>query len=194
FFAWQPWALDRFLALLDSDVHPLAFVALFALLPPVGVPISVFLIMAGARYGLAGGMGLTLLLMPLHLLACYFLGGRFFKEPVKKMARNRGWTIPSVSGGRSGLYAFFFMVFPGIPYTPKNYLLALTNISLGQYLAASLPAHTLTNLPFVGLGALVTGQSPVLAAVFLVLVVALYVFGHALYARAKNPETPADQD
>jgi uncharacterized membrane protein YdjX (TVP38/TMEM64 family) len=73
------------------------------------------------------------------------------------------------------------MALPGLPYTIKNFSLAILNIPFSIYFTVALVCNFLLALPFIGLGyALLTDKSIVL------LFIAILAGGYALSFRLKR--------
>lgn len=128
------------------------FIAGFLLLPLVGMPISIFLIAAGIKFGLALGMLVTAGCIAFHNLVAYWLTRGYFKQPVKRFLTRRGRRIPDVPKRHQVWFTIAFTGVPGLPYTSKLYLLALTNISFRIYFGLGWPTYTLFSIVLVGLG------------------------------------------
>lgn len=118
------------------------FLAAFAILPLLGFPISILLVLAGIRFGLAGGMGVTALGMVIHHLAAFYLAHRGFRQRLTRKLESMGHRIPSV-GRRPVLFTTLFAAVHGPPYTAKLYLLALTDIPFRIYFWAGAPVYIL---------------------------------------------------
>lgn len=128
------------------------FVAGFMVLPLVGGPMSLFLIAAGLKFGLITGMLVAAGCIGVHNLVAYPLTHSYLQQPVKRFLLRRGHRIPDVPKRHQAWFTVAFTGVPSIPYTPKLYLLALTNISFRTYFWLGWPTYTISCIVFVGLG------------------------------------------
>lgn len=104
-----------------------ALAAGFLILPLVGFPISIPLVLAGLRWGFWGGAAVALVCILFHHIAAYFLcrgkPGQWLKQ---KLPQGK-WALPD-TGASGGVWStVLFAAFHGPPYFLKVYLLALTN-------------------------------------------------------------------
>ena len=146
-----------------------AFIAAFLVLPLLGFPITVFLVLAGIRFGLAGGMAISAVAIVGHHLAAYPLARKWFKDR-----------------GQVGFTAIFAAIH-GPPYFVKLYLLALTNIPFRIYLGVGAPIYILFGLIPVGAGSSVRTVNPVWIYAALGALTAASLLGYVLKKRIKNP-------
>ncbi|MBI4774435.1 MAG: hypothetical protein HY788_09695 [Deltaproteobacteria bacterium] len=138
---------------LINDNTPLApFLILMAVLPILGFPISVFLVVSGIKFGLLGGILVSTLFYPLHLVLSYYLANSVVRQRLSKMLARWGYDTPRIPGQQLILYGSIFAAIPVIPYTPKNYLLALAGLPFKPYVLICWPIHTALGLPFIFLG------------------------------------------
>lgn len=128
------------------------FVAGFICLPLVGGPLSLFLVAAGLKFGLMAGMLVSAGCIGVHNLMAYRLTHSYLKQPVMRFLMRRGHHIPDVPRRHQAWFTVAFTGVPSIPYTPKLYLLALTNIPFRTYFWLGWPTYTVSCIIFVGLG------------------------------------------
>jgi uncharacterized membrane protein YdjX (TVP38/TMEM64 family) len=117
---------------------------LIALLPLVGVPMSVLLVAAGARYGHAWGFVLAAAAIAIHLLASWWVAHSWLKRPLVALLRKLGRRKPEVPAGDSVPVCLLVALTPGVSYTLKNYLLVLAGAPLKQFFWSCMPAHLFT--------------------------------------------------
>jgi uncharacterized membrane protein YdjX (TVP38/TMEM64 family) len=139
-------------SLLNEKIDPVLFVVLMAVLPSVGFPISVFLIVAGAKFGLAGGFFITALAIPIHLSISYFIGNSMFRGGLQRYLSKKNYQLPEVPQDKMVPWALVFVAIPSIPYAVKNYLLALVDIPPLYYFAINWPVNLVLSIPFLGIG------------------------------------------
>ena len=134
-----------------KDMSTAAFVAAFVFLPLVGMPISIFLIMAGLKFGVAKGLVVAAGCMLFHNVVAYWLTHSFLKKPITRFMGRTGYEIPDVPERHQVWFTAAFTGIPGIPYAPKLYLLALTNIPFRIYVGVGWPIYSLCNIVYIGL-------------------------------------------
>lgn len=142
----------KLLAFINSDLSPLLFIALMAFLPMIGFPISVFLIIAGIKFGIFQAIALWLIILPLHALTGY-AAATFLRPLLKKLLNNTlGYEIPAIPAKHEAMFSFLFLAIPGIPYAAKNYLLPLAGVSIYYCILLNCLVQSILGLPFIILG------------------------------------------
>lgn len=145
-FDWQkiPRAMER--------LNTAALLALTAVLPLLGFPISLVYLSLGARFGPLGGLAVVTAITSVHLVATHWIGRSFLKDRLKRFIEKRGHHIPQVPKGDDTAIALIVMLAPGIPYFIRNYVLALSGIPLRIYFCVALPVHLLRSFVALFLG------------------------------------------
>ncbi len=167
---------DAFLAMLRNDVSTPGFLLSMGLLPALGLPISPFLVLSGLKFGFPLAVALAGLATLLHLLIAFGVGRSVLRPVVASFLERRRKEIPTLARPGRRLPTFLFVVVPGLPYSFKNYLLALGDLPLAQYVGLVWTGQMTIALPFIGLGeAAAVGHGAV--AVAAVLLAALAVYG-----------------
>jgi uncharacterized membrane protein YdjX (TVP38/TMEM64 family) len=138
FIAWKVWNPDDVTQWLES-VDPWAFFALMAVLPAVGIPVTPFLIIAGASFGGPIGIAGSLIALAVNLALCFALA-RLLKPMLASLLRWLGHKLPDLGArGRSpARVALTVKLVPGVPAFLKSYVLAVTGIGFGPYFAVSM--------------------------------------------------------
>lgn len=119
------------------------FIAAFFVLPLFGFPISIFLVLAGLRFGLLGGMALVTGAMFFHNFAAYHMTHSWFRNRVRSFLERIGYGIPPVKAQHRIWFTALFAAIHGPPYAPKLYLLALTDIPFRIYFWVGTPVYIL---------------------------------------------------
>jgi uncharacterized membrane protein YdjX (TVP38/TMEM64 family) len=138
FIAWKVWNPDDITLWLER-VDPIAFFALMAVLPAVGIPMTPFLIIAGASFGGPIGVTGSLIAIALNLALCFVLA-RLLKPMLASLLRWLGHALPNLSarGKSPARVALTVKLVPGVPAFLKSYVLAVTGIGFGPYFAVSM--------------------------------------------------------
>lgn len=168
------------------------FAVLTLVLPMLGVPISLFLVLAGAKFGPLYGLLLLAALLPLQLAAMYYLGRKPARGAVDWLLGHTKYEMPNPPEKNRLLYTVTVVFLPGLAYTLKCYGLAMAGIPFRTYIGVSWPGHFLMGLPFVVLGGAVNRLNPWLLAGGAAALVALYLLVHTVTRRitAAREELP----
>jgi len=176
FFGWFTFLVNR-------DTQPLLFIVLMVLMPIFGFPFSVFLVLAGVKFGIAWGYILTSLTMAVHLTCSYLLGHSVFKPYLDRIMDKYRLQLRGFREKTSLFHLFLFAVIPGCPYAVKNYALSLSGLSFPAYFAVGWTTQLVMALPFVAFGQHAAKMNLRWAFFLLVFLVVLYLFLHWLYRR-----------
>lgn len=136
------------------------FVAAFLVLPLAGFPLSIFLLLAGVRFGLGGGMAVSAGGILFHHVAAYRLAHGLFRDRLRRRLENAGRAVPSIKPGHQAWLTALFAALHGPPYIAKLYLWALTDVPFRIYLWVGAPVYILFCLVPVGAGSAVMNWNP----------------------------------
>lgn len=137
---------------LENRVHPALFILLMAVLPICGVPISLFLVLVGMRFGIVIGVVLAAVTMLFHLSVTYYLVHSFLRVWITGLLQRFHIPVPELQIMSNKRYAIVFMLVPGLPYLVKNNLLALTGMPLVPFLLIGWLSQYITSIPFIIFG------------------------------------------
>ncbi|MDP0490523.1 MAG: hypothetical protein Q7Q71_05690 [Verrucomicrobiota bacterium JB023] len=169
FLFWQyrdELSADRLIAWGESI--PLAlFLASFLVLPLLGVPLSVFLILAGMRFGLLPGFLISAGCIFFHNVVALSLTRSAFRGRLISWLEERGRAIPDFDRERQVYLTALFALVAGPPYALKLYLLALTNVSTKVYLWVGGVCHSLLAVVPLLAGTAATEINPLMLFVVL---------------------------
>jgi uncharacterized membrane protein YdjX (TVP38/TMEM64 family) len=132
------------------------FIALFAILPLIGFPISILLVLAGLRFGFGWGMAVSVACIYFHHAVAYPICHGGLRERISGFVKNRGHQLPSMKGSSGFWFTLMFTSVHGPPYMFKLYLLALTDISFRLYAGVGGTTYILFALIPVGAAAAAT--------------------------------------
>lgn len=176
FFGWFTFLINR-------DTRPVLFIVLMAVMPIIGFPLSVFLVLAGVKFGIAWGFLLAGFTMAIHITLSYLLAHSVFK-PYLDGLLGRYWEQLRAFWKTANLFQLFiFAVIPGLPYAVKNYALSLSGLSFPVYFAVGWTTQLIMALPFVVLGRHAAKMNLHLVFVILLILLILYLFLNWLYRR-----------
>lgn len=177
---------------LTDETNSLIFAVLMALLPLAGFPITVFLFLVGIIFGVAGGIFLTGAMMIFHMGLTYYLVHSIFRPQIISILKRFHIPAPQLPlKGRKRL-ALIFMLVPGLPYTVKNFLLALADLSLTEYLIIAWVAQFSLSIPVIILGKGVLRMDPLILAAAVLLLILVLAGQYYLRRRSKKdyPDNP----
>lgn len=166
---------------LEKNVNYGLFILLMAVLPALGFPVSAFLVLSGIRFGIFYGLVSMAITYPVHLVLTYIFTRSFLRPYIDKFLKKRNYKIPEVSEKRKILYTSFFTAIPSLPYAVKNYLMALSGVSLPLFFGVVLPIHIAAGIPFVVLGESVISFGPLISIILICAIILgnliLYLLG-----------------
>lgn len=131
---------------------PAVFFLLLALLPLFGFPLAPLYIFAGATYGLARGLPLTLAGIAVHLALAYPFYGVLLREPVRRLLATRGYALPEFSKKNRLRATIIIASVPALPFWAQNAVLALARVPFAMYFAVSFGVHILIATAVIALG------------------------------------------
>lgn len=179
-------ALQRYL---ESHVHPAVFLALMLVLPLIGAPISIFLVLIGIKFGIVEGMLLSAGIMFCHMAVTHYLTHTFLRRWIINLLEPYSVTLPKLKADTSHRHAFIFMLIPGLPYAVKNNLLALTDLPFIPYMTINWIAQYGVSFPFIILGGAILTMDLRILMIALTLLLGGYLLRQFL--RKKQGATPA---
>lgn len=127
-------------------------VAGFLILPLCGVPIRIMLILAGFRFGFAGGMVLSVFGLLWHNIASYYIARGSFRDTFRDFLKRSGYAVPPIQAKHRIWLTAVVAAIPGPPYFVKLYLLALTDLPLRIYAGIGAPIYIILSVVPVGIG------------------------------------------
>ncbi len=176
---------------LQNSIDPLVFLLLMLVLPIFGAPLSIFLLLVGIQFGILGGLLITALLMVLHMICTYYIVHSFLRTWVIKVLKRLKLSRYTSKRTLNKWHLVIFMLIPGLPYTIKNNLLALSGIGFRPYLLICWITQFFMSIPLVLAGAAVIEMNPLIISLVLSLLI-LVVFLQQ-YARKKFGESQDKQ-
>jgi uncharacterized membrane protein YdjX (TVP38/TMEM64 family) len=171
---------------LATRSHPGIFIVLMLVLPVLGVPISIFLVLVGIRFGVVGGVLLSAGIMFCHMALTYYLVHTFLRKWIVALLLAHDVAIPRLASPKNRRLAFVFMLIPGLPYAVKNNLLALSEMPFGPYMAINWTAQFGLSIPFIILGGVVMEMNPAILLLVLGFFGGTYLLQHYLKKKYRN--------
>lgn len=167
-----------------SDLAPVIYMLLFAVLPAFFFPVAVLAFAGGLLFGLLWGSVYTFIGAVINCALMFFLARRIGREKIRALVQRK---LPSVwqarlkkAGGRKGfLLLIILRLIPAVPYNLINYAFGLTEMPFAAYMLGSAIGIIPGTLVFINIGdkALdVTSPSFWIALGLLVLLLAVTAF------------------
>jgi len=146
------------------------------LLPPLAVPISIFLIATGARFGFVQGVLLASIAIIIHHLIALGIS-RLLSNPNAKPSRGASlWEkLEAKTSGHSAKLLFLWGITPGLPYSVKLYLPLAMGARPSDYVIWNGLGHVLGALMFIGLGQAIFRESSGFIIIILIAVIMLSI-------------------
>jgi len=172
---YQHGYVDDVARFIDDDIPLPLFLGLMVCLPLVGFPISVFLIVAGIKYGIPAAFAFWLVVLPVHTMIGYMVAGSLRPLLITFFRRTLGYSIPTLRAASEARFSFLFLAIPGLPYAAKNYLLPLAGVSFRYSVVMNCIVQGSLGLPVIILGKAGMDGNLALFSVALLAVAALFL-------------------
>jgi len=177
-------ALDRESILAyGMSLPPSLIIAAFFVLPLLGFPVSVLLVLIGLRFGVVRGMGIVTVGMFFHLLVAYGIAQSGLREKIRRRIASFGHGIPPIKENHRLWFTTLFASIHGPPYAAKLYLLALTDLPFRYHCGVALPVYIGFSLLPVSAGKAVMNLNPLVISVIVIASLGLLLFGRWLTRR-----------
>lgn len=136
-----------------EQTGPLPFFSAMAILPAVGVPLTPFLILAGAVFGTRLGLIGAAIAIAVNLALCYALA-RWLRPLLANLLRRFSYDLPDFAErGRSAMrFTLAVKAAPGVPTFIKNYGLALAGVPFPLYFGVSMVMTAVYALSLIFIG------------------------------------------
>lgn len=161
------------------------FLAAILVLPLVGFPITPLLVVAGIRFGFAGGMALAAGVIFFHNIAAFRLTHGLFRVRLRNRLARAGYGIPAIDPKHQAWFTALFAAIHGPPYAAKLYLLALTDVPFRIFLWVGAPIYAFFCVIPVGAGSAVDSLKPWVIYALVGMSIALLAMGFLLKRRCK---------
>lgn len=123
-----------------STVSPVLFFLAMAVLPAIGVPLSPFMIVSGAIFGVWLGLIVSIAAIAINLCLGYAIAQSKLRPRLESLFERFGYKVPDfTAGGRSAWrFATAIKLTPALPSFAKMYVLAVTAVPFPIYFGVSL--------------------------------------------------------
>lgn len=166
-------ALQQYLEALD----PVWFFGAMVILPAFGVPVSPFLVAAGAIYSLEVAIFGCVTALSLNMTLSWFVSGYCLRPFCERLLARFGQQVPRLTRANSIRIAILLRLTPGFPFVLQNYLLGVARMPLLWYLLVSIPIAGMIDVGIILFGdALLEGNVAMIGgAVFLILLMTFLI-------------------
>jgi uncharacterized membrane protein YdjX (TVP38/TMEM64 family) len=135
--------------LIDPKTHWALVVGLFVTLPLVGLPISIFLLLLGIKFGPVMGCVIMVAGMAVHTVIFFLTADTLLRPLIEKELYKIRYHLPRFSD--KGFYWAWivFIAVPGLPYILKNYIFSLSGVPFRYFFLISWGVHSLFGIPMI---------------------------------------------
>ena len=156
---------------------PWPFFVAMATLPAFWIPVSPFLLLAGAIYSLPIAISGTILALSTNMAVSWLLAGALFRPFFERLVGRFGYSVPKLSDKSMLQVAFLLRITPGMPFPFQNYTLGLARMPFFKYMLVSVPTSTLMSISIIIFGdALLKGDGAmILSAIALFALITIVV-------------------
>lgn len=172
------------------SLPPSLIIAAFFILPLVGFPVSVLLVLLGLRFGIGWGMFIVTIGMLFHHLVVYGIARSWLREKMTRRIADFGYQIPPIRESHRLWFTTIFASVHGPPYAAKLYLLALTDLPFRYYCGIGLPIYVGFSLIPVGAGTAVMDLNAATLSAIVLGGVVLLILARWLQRRYVSKEAP----
>lgn len=159
-----------------QDAPAWIFFATLALLPPFGMPLSIFLFAVGARFGILGGATAACIAIVVHHLIAAGMSSLITDDSSSSNVQSSIWEkLVRKSGGNSSKLLLLWGLLPGLPYVVKLYLPLTMGVKRLPYIQWNTLGHLIGAVLFVSVGsAIFSGISiPIVIAIAVALIISI---------------------
>lgn len=126
--------------------------AMIAILPLFGAPLSFLYVIGGAKFGHTWGLAVAVGSIGFHLAGSWWIGHSILRRPLDALFRKFNYKKPQIPEGEAVPICLLIALVPGIPYAVKNYMMVLGGARFKPYFWTCLPAHFFTATPGILFG------------------------------------------
>lgn len=136
---------------------PMAYIALFALLPVVFFPVAVLAVAGGLLFGLGLGSVYTLIGAAINCALMFFLSRTVGRSKIQTLVEQRVSPVwqerLKLASGRNGFFLLILLrLIPAVPYGLINYAFGLSEMCFWPYMLASVIGIIPGTVVFLNLG------------------------------------------
>ena len=124
--------------------------------------------------------------MGIHLLIAYWVGHSYLRDSLIRWLQKRGHKMPEAQQQYQLAYTTAFVAIPVIPYAAKNYLLAISNLSITRYFVVAWSIQMLYSFPLIATTGSVHDRNHVVLVLALIGLALMLVVSHWAKRRLKK--------
>lgn len=136
---WRAWDREAMMRW-KEEASPLAFFAVMAILPALGVPTTPLFILAGATFGRRLGLLGSALALAANLAVVYRIARSSLQPRLASLLQRFDYALPNFAEARKGAFRFALTLklAPGVPAFVKNYGLGVARVPFALYFGLSM--------------------------------------------------------
>ena len=177
---------------LIQDNGPLIFFTALALLPLIGMPVSIFYLVAGASFGLPLSIGGAAVALAINISLSYWIARNLLRRAVELLLSHTHFKIPQVRGNNYVMLTLFVRIMPGVPFFLQSYLLGIAQVPFRIYFLISWSVAFLSSMGMIILGNSFQSSNVGQAVFAVFLVVALLIMVRLIRQRLKDKKSLVD--
>lgn len=177
---------------LIQDNGPLIFFTALALLPLIGMPVSIFYLVAGASFGLPLSIGGAAVALAINISLSYWIARSLLRRAVELLLSHTHFKIPQVRGNNYVMLTLFVRIMPGVPFFLQSYLLGIAQVPFRIYFLISWSVAFLSSMGMILLGNSFQSSNVGQAVFAVFLVVALLIMVRLIRQRLKDKKSLVD--
>lgn len=172
---------------------PAMFFVLFCILPMAGVSIVLLQMVVGLRFGAEWGLVVVAAATAVHLAGMHVIARSLLRGTVERMLQRRGHSLPDLARREPVSVALLGALVPGLPYSIRNYLLALSDVPFRIYGPICWAIYVGRSFVTIMLGHWATELTPQRITILTVIYVTKFSACAAIvwHLRRRNKLTPA---
>lgn len=162
-------------AVVDEETHAALFITLFVVLPIIGFPLSVFLLLLGVKFEILNATLLAAGGMAVHIAVIFPVANTILRPMIEGALQRTRYQLPQLPTRGIPWPGIVFMAVPGLSYAMKNYLFSLSGVRFRTYFLIGWIVQTLLGMPIVIAGDVVRRGQLVYTILALALLGVIYL-------------------
>jgi uncharacterized membrane protein YdjX (TVP38/TMEM64 family) len=164
------------------------FFLAMAVLPAIGIPLTPFLLVAGATFGVAVGLIGSVVAIAINLCIGYAIAHSKLRPRVTALFERFDYKVPNFTAGGRAAWRFSFAVkvAPALPAVAKMYLLAVTAVPFPIYFIVSLLITSVFAVAWIVLGGSLVAHDLNHATIAAIVIAVLVVIALIWWRRRRN--------
>ena len=135
--------------IVSEQTHAALFILLFLVLPLLGFPVTVFLLLLGVKFEALTAISVLFGGVAVHVAVCFPAANTILRPVIQRVLRDSCYRLPQLPREGSVWPGILFMAIPGLSYIMKNYLLSLSGMPFRYYFPIGWLVQATMGVPLV---------------------------------------------